>query len=472
MKKVLLTFYLAVSCLSLTAQRQLTLTAAIGCAQDSTIKAAAAEATYESRVWQYRTYQSTFKPHLDLSLHPNYVNESFDPDKSFAYSRNFNLLSTVAGLELEQKVSAWGGDLYVSSSGIWSESYNAPLDARHQLAGTPLRVGYKHDLIGYNPYRWEKAIEEAAYQHAVRQHDFELRQIALETTILYFDAVRASSLYDMYVNNEETARQLYEIGAEKYKLTFIRNDELATLKLQQANAETSTSMAKVKLENALSALNSYLGLPTDTPLHLEVPTTMAQKIIDREQIHRQVEECNPVYADSRLTLLKTQQRTDKARHEVGVQAGIDVNVGLQNYSAAVGQEFLRQNLFSVSGLTVTIPIINQGTARNRLGAARFEEQAAELNAEEQMRQLRLEVDCIINDFENCQRLLPAAYKALEMANEAFSQANENCRNGIADFNTFVISQSKREEAYINYLSVLQSYWQAYYTLSMLSGQDL
>lgn len=60
MKKVLLTFYLAVSCLSLTAQRQLTLTAAIDCAQDSTIKAAAAEATYESRVWQYRTYQSTF----------------------------------------------------------------------------------------------------------------------------------------------------------------------------------------------------------------------------------------------------------------------------------------------------------------------------------------------------------------------------------------------------------------------------
>ena len=472
MRKVLLTLCLAVSSLSLLAQRQLTLTAAIGCAQDSTIKAAAAEANYESRIWQYRTYQSTFKPHLDLSLHPNYVNETFDPDKTFAYSRNFNLFSTVAGLELEQKVSTWGGDFYVSSSGIWSESYNDPLDARHRLAGTPLRIGYKHDLLGYNPYRWERAIEEAAMQSAVCQHDFELRRIALETTALYFDAVRASSLYDMYVSNEETARQLYEIGAEKYKLTFIRNDELATLKLQQANAETSVAMAKVKLENALSALNSYLGFPADTPLNIEMPTTMSQKVMDREQIHRQVEECNPVYTESRLALLKTQQRTDKASREVGVQAGIDVNVGLQNYSAAIGQEFPRQNLFSVSGLTVTIPIINQGTARNRLGAARFEEQAAELNAEEQARQLRLEVDCTINDFENCQRMLPAAYKALEMADETFRQANENCRNGIADFNTFVISQSKREEAYINYLSVLQSYWQAYYSLSMLCGKDL
>lgn len=61
---------------------------------------------------------------------------------------------------------------------------------------------------------------------------------------------------------------------------------------------------------------------------------------------------------------------------------------------------------------------------------------------------------------------------MELADEAYRQANENYANGIADINTFAIAQTRKENAYANYLNALCCCWDAYYRLSMLCGIDI
>ena len=472
MRKIVTALLAAATCLTMSAQQRLTLQQAISQAQDSTYLAAMAEAGYQKEIWKYREFQSGLKPHLNLTLRPEYRNEAYDHEKTFVLPRDYDILSTVAELTLDQKITSLGGDLYVSSLGIWSEYFNDSFGSERLFGVSPLRIGYQHSLIGFNPHKWDMRIQEARATDAEKRYSYESYEIARRTASLYFNAVKALSLYQMYRDNAETSKLLYDIGEEKFNITFIRNDELATLKLQWMNASNMADVAEVKLQDALSMLCSFLRIPYDPELELIVPQNPERKLIDRDKVYELVRNNNPVYTGNTLKVLQSSREEEKARKEKGVQIGVDANIGLQHYATGLGPAITDQTVYSISGVTFSIPLVDQGSRKNRHNAAMYDLRAAEAQQAEDIRSLSAEVELAIRDFETYQRLLDGAQKAAELADETYKQANENYANGIADLNTFSIAQTKREDAHTNYLNVLEAYWNAYYSLSLLCVADI
>lgn len=455
-------------CLCLEAQQRLTLEQAIEMAQTGSYEAEISDADYQAGMWQFRSFLSTFKPHLEFNFNPNYVKEAYDVNDNYVRTRNYNMFSTFAEVRLNQKVSALGGDFYASTSGIWTENIKNADMAR--IFGTsPIRVGYQQQLLGFNPYKWDKKIEDARMKHVESRHDYEQWDIARKTAQLYLEALRTTSLYDMYKNNAETSEYLYRIGVEKFNLTSIRNDELSSLELQWNNALNSCSLAEVQMKNSLTELYSYVGMED---FALTMPANPGYMLLDREKVMSLVEENNPVYNQNTLMLLEARRKEDKAKKEVGVQASVDLNLGLQNYGANLGSAYGNQGLMSVSGVNLRIPIVDQKTAKYRYKAAQFEAQSTDAEVKENLRLLTVEVDNAVRDFENYQTLVKSTSTTMELADEAYRQANENYANGIADINTFAIAQNRKESAYANYLNALCCYWDAYYRLSMLCGTDI
>lgn len=455
-------------CLCLEAQQRLTLNQAIEMAQTGSYEAEISDADYQAGMWQFSSFMSTFKPHLEFNVNPNYIKEAYEPSNQFVKTRDYNMLSATAELRLNHKVTALGGDFYAASSGIWTEHFANP-DMARIFGTTPIRIGYQQQLLGFNPYKWDKKIEDAKMKHVESRHDFEKWNIARKTSHLYLEALRATFMYDMYKNNSETSEYLYWIGVEKFNLTSIRNDELSSLELQWNNALNSCSLAEVQMENALAELYSYVGMEG---FSLTMPANPDYLLLDRKMIMSLVEENNPIYNQNTLMLLEAHRKEDKAKKEVGVQASVDLNLGLQNYGVNLGSAYGNQGLLSVSGVNLRIPIIDQKTAKDKYKAAQFEAKSTDAEAKENLRLLTVEVDNAVRDFENYQTLVRSTSTTMELADEAYRQANDNYANGIADINTFAIAQTRKESAYANYLNALCCYWDAYYRLSMLCGTDI
>lgn len=473
MRKLVITVVLALAGASYAgAQEVLSLQQAIAAAKGESYEAEAAEAYYQAEVWNYESFRSGLKPHLELNLNPNYIKESYDYKYQYAYPRNFNMFSTTAELKLKQKVSSLGGDFYASSSGVWTKYFNNVNDYQRLFGTAPIRIGYQQDLLGFNRYKWEKAIHEAEIDKASVERNNEMLAIAGKTAGLYMDALRAEELYKMYKGNSETAESLFKIGQEKFKITAIRNDELSSLELQWQNSINSCAIAEIEMKNAFAALESYLQLGGSIAGRLAVPEMPGSILIDRDAVMNAMETNNPVYSRNKLSMLEARRDEEKAKKETGIQADMDLNMGLQNYSPAFGAAFTDQNLFSYSGVGIRIPIINQKTAKDRYKAAQYATRAADARANEDLRSLRVEVESAIRDFENYQTLIGQAEKTMKLADEAYRQANDNYASGIADINTFAIAQSRKESAYSNYLNALCNYWEAYYRLAVLCGKEL
>jgi hypothetical protein len=260
----------------------------IAMAQDSAITAYQSRYEYDYHLAHYAEFEALRKPQLKLDVTPNYSRVISDPSRDYVYLRYFDRLSATAKLQLSQKMLNWGGEAYVGSYALWSEYFAKDKnDYPRDFVVTPVILGYRQSLLGYNPYRWEKAVEDQRLKAARQQHSYELHLIAEEATRRFFRLVCAQGMLDMCERNKQTADTLYAIAKEKASIAMVTLAELRSLELQRLNASNALFTARNEEQVARESLKSYLKLDTlnsrmtvpDAPKPLDMTADVASTSI-------------------------------------------------------------------------------------------------------------------------------------------------------------------------------------------------
>ena len=166
---------------------------------------------YNYYTLHYGEFMALRKPQLNLRVAPNYSRLISDLSRDYVYLRNYDNLSAAASITLSQKMLDWGGEAYIGSQAVWSEYFSSQSTEARQFMAAPILVGYRQTLLGYNPYRWEKAVEDQRLKAARQQHQYNMNSIAEEVTRRFFRQVCTQGQADMYRRNLQTADTLYAI---------------------------------------------------------------------------------------------------------------------------------------------------------------------------------------------------------------------------------------------------------------------
>jgi outer membrane protein TolC len=462
---------LSVLPLSSWGQETLSLDQAIRHAQDSTMMAFQSRHEYDSHTLHYDEFLALRKPQLNLRVAPNYYRLVSDLSRDYVYLRNYDNLSAAASLTLSQKMLGLGGEAYVGTQAIWSEYFSSQAAEVRQFMAAPLLVGYRQTLLGYNPYRWEKAVEDQRIKAARQQHQYDLNSIAEEVTRRFFRLVCAKSQADMFQRNLQTADTLYAIAREKASILMVTMAELRSLELQRINAANALAMALTAEAEARTRLASYLRLDGDGlgAMHLQFPqepkpiTLTVAEAIDLALAN------SPAYQHQIATVTESRHQEQKARKEKGVNVSLDVNVGMQQVDPVLGRAYRDQRLYALGAVTVSVPLMDHGAAKNRHAAAQAWVEREESALDEAERRLSEDVTTTLHNINVYRQLLEQTTQAVTMADEVFELNAENYANGLCDMNTYTLAQNRRDEAYNQYLSALEKYWTTYYHLQTLIG---
>lgn len=452
-------------------QETLSLDQAIRHAQDSTMMAFQSRHEYDSHTLHYDEFLALRKPQLNLRVAPNYYRLVSDLSRDYVYLRNYDNLSAAASLTLSQKMLGLGGEAYVGTQAIWSEYFSSQAAEVRQFMAAPLLVGYRQTLLGYNPYRWEKAVEDQRIKAARQQHHYDLNSIAEEVTRRFFRLVCAKSQADMFQRNLQTADTLYAIAREKASILMVTMAELRSLELQRINAANALAMALTAEAEARTRLASYLRLDGDGlgAMHLQFPqepkpiTLTVAEAIDLALAN------SPAYQHQIATVTESRHQEQKARKEKGVNVSLDVNVGMQQVDPVLGRAYRDQRLYALGAVTVSVPLMDHGAAKNRHAAAQAWVEREESALDEAERRLSEDVTTTLHNINVYRQLLEQTTQAVTMADEVFELNAENYANGLCDMNTYTLAQNRRDEAYNQYLSALEKYWTTYYHLQTLIG---
>ena len=448
----------------------MTLDEVIRLSQDSAITAFQSQQEYHSRQASYEAFEALRKPQLSLKVVPNYSRIVSDPSRDYVYLRNFDILSTSAQVRLSQKVLPFGGEAFIGSQAIWSEFFREEASGHpRQFVASPLLVGYSHTLLGYNPFRWEKQVEDQQLKAARQQHEYNLRCIAEEAAVRYFRLARQQRMLQMRRDELRMNDTLLAIAREKATIAIVTLAELHAIEVQQQNAANQLEVTRQDELKARTELASLLrmDLPSaDLPL-LTIPDLPPPVSYTPEEAAMLAKFNNPAYQQRLAELTEARHQEDKARKERGVNVGLDINLGLQQVNTTLGSAYKNQQLYALGAVQVTIPLMDHGAAKKRHAAALSWVERQESALQETERLLAEDATVTLQKLQSCRMMLASTGQTVKLAEEAFNEAADNYANGLCDINTYTLAQSRWATAYNNYLTALEDFWTTHYHLQTL-----
>ena len=474
MKKLILLALLAAPA-ALLAQPSLTLDLrqTIRLANDSSLEAFRAQNMYLSGYWEYRTYRANRLPSLTLDLTPAQyyrdITRRYDSEQDIDVYRTQQSFYAYGNLSLRQNFDLTGGTFYANTSLGYMRNFGA--NRYTQYTSVPFQVGYSQDLVGYNPFRWERRIEPLKYEKVKKQYLYNAEQVSEQATTYFFQLAMAQAEYDLAADQLASSDTLYRIGRERFKIAAISRADLLTLELDHVNATNTLQTAASSLRRAMFALASFLDLPKDTRLRLILPGPPRGFTVSVDKALAMARENNPDFLQLRQDVLEAQQEVDRTRQESRFNASINASIGFNQVGSEFNQvwrNLLQQDMVSVS---LSIPILDWGVRKGKYNMAKNNLNVVEISSRQTEQQIEEEVIMTVNDFNVQGGMIESAEEARLLAESAYEDTRMRFIIGKSDINSLSMALTRKDTAEKNYISALRNYWLSYYKIRRLTMYD-
>lgn len=454
-------------------QQTLTLDQTVSLASDSALQAFKNKNLYLAGYWEYRSFKANRLPSVNLSLTPAEYNRGFvtryDSENDVDFYGVQRSYAANGTLSIEQNLDILGGRFFIES-GLQYLRYLGD-NPMNQFSSIPVRVGYRQDLLGYNPFHWEKKIEPVKYEKVKKEYLYNTEQISEEATSYFFSLAMAQAEYDLAVKNKVSADTLFIIGKKKFEIASISTDELYTLELEKINAENTLRNASLDLKRAMYSLVTYLNIDPDTEVRLVLPERTHFYQLSAEEALMKARENNPVFLTNTQNILEAKQQLEKKKLESIFQASFAASIGFSqaanNFSGAFSN-LMRSDMVSIS---LQIPILDWGVRKGRYRMAKNNLNVIEISSKQSEIAIEKDVVMAVNDFNLQQKLIDNARYALDLAEKAYNQTMTRFMEGTTDMNSLTLSSNRKDQANKNYIVALENYWLSYYKIRRLTLHD-
>ena len=464
-----------VNCQLSIAQRRvvLDLDRTISLSTDSSLSAQKYQSVYDVSRYEYLSWQASRKPQISLQSTPvmyeRYMTQRYVSTEDVDVYRQQRTFYSQAGISATQTMENWGGYFYGSSQLGFLRTFGD--QNQTQFMTVPVAVGYKQDLLFYNPLKWAKKIEPLKLARAEKELVYGIETTSEEAVARFFTLALAQDQQRMAEEYLASCDTIYAIAERRYKIASIPKAELSMLELQKTNARTSLTNARIARNRAAKELATYLGMDRATDIELIIPSVIGSMHIDATEAIALARENNPTYLAKRQTTAEARREAERAKVEKNFSVSLDASVGLNQVADNFSEAY--RNLLSQDKATITlsIPLKDWGKRKNAYLAARSTVDVAERAEQESARDIELEVALTVADFNDRQSIVETSRQALTIAEDTYAQTLQRFIRAQANAYDLSLAQSHWQTARQNQIASLQNYWLSYFHLRRLTLYD-
>lgn len=471
--KYIILFIIFLTCSLLPAQEveRLNLMQVVEQAKANSISARQASTTKETRYWEFRTYQSQFKPQLLLNSRLPAFSRSFQevvqPDGTVLFQPIRNNNSSV-GLSLEQNIARTGGTIYATTQ---LQRFDDFIRDATLYNGTVFAVGLSQPLFQFNSLKWDKKIEPLKYQESTQEYIESMEKIATTASSLYFDLLLAQVNQSISETNLKNNGDILKIAREKFELGKTSRNEILQLQLEQLKAQKAVGTARRDLEIATLNLKAYIGLQNDRKLELEEPLPNDPPAISAETA---IQEAFANRADAIAfgrRMLEAERAVAKAKTERGLNATLTANLGFSNRGPSVGDLYRQPQNQELVTIEFSMPILDWGRGQSSLKTAQANQQLTQYTIEQDKQNFQQAIYTQVTLFDMLKGQLSLTEQADSIAAEKYEIARERYVLGDLSITDLSIAFTEKDQAKRDFIGALRDYWNAFYQLRWLTLYD-
>ncbi|MEG1564348.1 MAG: TolC family protein [Bacteroides sp.] len=473
LKRLLTAFATALASAMLSAQTpatELSLRQTIALARQQSPDAQTARHSFRAQYWNYQYHKANYLPALSLTSNP-YLNRAINKvtmgDGSVQFVEQ-NLLSTDLTLSLTQNVPWTGGTFFVETA-----AQRMDLFSTHTASWqtSPVNIGYRQALFGYNALKWNRRIEPVRYLEAKKTYAETLELVAARATARFFDLATAQSNYETARLNYANADTLYRYARGRYNIGTITENEMLQLELNQLTEETNCMNARIEVDNCTQALRSYLGIQDDAEINVTVSDHVPDFQVALPEALLLARENSPEIEGLKRRKLESESSVSQARAHAGLKADVYLRFGLTQTGEKLKEAYRHPLDQQYVSLGITLPLLDWGRGKGQVRVARSNRDLVFTQVEQERTDFELNIRKLVKQFNlQAQRVRIAArtdHTALRR-NDVARRLYLLGKSTILDLNASI---TEKDAARRTYLDTLYNYWSLYYTLRSLTLFD-
>ncbi|MFO7922661.1 MAG: TolC family protein [Bacteroidales bacterium] len=449
----------------------LTLEEVIEIAKEQSPQAILAQHRYRASYWQHRTYRAEFLPNLNLRGTLPDFNRSITsytlPDGTDQFIER-NIINSLASLSLNQNIGLTGGQIFLSSE--LQRVDNLDIDSASYRT-TPVNIGFRQSLSGYNAYRWQRKIEPLRFEEAKRSYVSSIENVALRAVNLFFDLALAQVNLEIAQLNYSNTDTLYRIAQGRYNIGTIPENQLLQMELSFLNAGTALNEAILDLEVRKFRLRSFLGYNETVDIELIIDSEIPVFKPDLGKALNEALNNNPEILQFERQLIEADRDVARARSERGFNADLFAVYGLTSSSPEFTDAYQDPQVSQRLQIGLEIPLIDWGLGRGRYRMAQSSQEVVRTQVEQSRIDFEQNVYLEVMQFIMQYDQLDIALKADTIAQKRFDVTRERFLIGRIDVRDLNDAIREQDVARRGFISALRNYWQYYYNLRRLTLYD-
>lgn len=442
-------------------------------AADSSLASFKAKNVYLSSYWEFNSYKASKLPQISLNTIP------FDYNRALVkrYNSQLNIdeykqqqsIYSYLNSSITQKLPLTGGTIYIDSEIDYMN--NMGVDGYTQFRTVPVRVGIDQKIFGFNSFKWQKKIEPIKYEKNKKELVKSTEAIAIQSVDYYFSLILAQMQLEIAKKNLADADTLYNIGLKRLAIASITQSDVLTLKVDVLNANNSVSEAIKNLQKCQFGFNSFLRLPENQQVELEVPDIIFNYQINLDSAIQLAQENDPDLLNFKQQRLEAAMNLEKTKRDNRFQAAVNASFGYNQQASTLSAAYqnpMNQQRFMV---TFSIPLVDWGQNRGKYKMAKRNLDVVNLNCEQLEVDFRQDVMIAVTDLNSQFTIVKNLLDTRDVAKQAYETTKQRFLLGKVDVNALSLALNRQDQATINYLNSLYLYWKYYYNVRKLTLFD-
>ncbi|GAA3640323.1 TolC family protein [Flavivirga jejuensis] len=451
-------------------KQRVTLHDVLNLAIKNSLDAFKAKREYGVSYWEFKSFESSLLPKVDLTLNPLTYNRSviqrYDSEQNIDVYRSQQNLNSYANLSATQNIGATGTSLFINSTFNRLENFGAL--ANESYNATPVSIGLIQPLMAFNEFKWQHKTAPLEYEKAKQDFIYELQAINLKTVSLFFNWALASKKMEIAQENKVSAEKLFKMGKQRYTIGSIEKDDLLNLELDVYNANTNLTQNEQVLEKAEAEFILFLrdDLPSKTVP--ELPELISNLQIDVNDAINYANTNNPDILNLKLREIEALRDLDQAikenRFDLSLTASYGLNQQADTFNAVYGN-FLEQQMVAIQ---LNIPILDWGERKGNIKTAKMNKDVVDIELQQDKDTYKQNITIKVNDFNLQKELVLGTLRTSEISRESYRITEKRFLSGQVDLLNLSSSRQAWQLATENYIQSLQSYWTLYYEVQQLT----
>lgn len=425
----------------------------------------------ENYYWRWKNYKTKYRPQLVVSGNlPDFTKSTVgvtQPDGSLEFKQVTNL-ATSARLSLNQSIPFTGTYVYASTSAYRFQDYNKDIV---RFSGSPFSVGFTQPIFAINWMKWQGKTEPLIYDEAQKDFIESIEEISLSTVYRFFRYLMVQTNYKLAESNLKNSNNNLKIAQTKKDLGTISENNFARNELAVLNAQKALNQANMDLKNADFELKSYVGIPQDQEIELEIPLNITLFDIDKEKALKESKLNRKEGSEYKRRLIIADRDLLNAKRSTGLSATLQGSYGLSNSAESMAGVYDQPERQQTLKLALSIPILDWGQSASAVKLAESQRDLVIYDVEKDREDFERSVVVQVEQFSLMKDQLTTAKEADKVSENGYQIALKQFQNGEISITDLNISLSERENAKRDYIRSLQTYWEAYYKLRILTLYD-